>query len=126
MAIVVFILLSVLYQLFCVIINKGNLVFLISNELGADPLFIEIYIDENKVIEDDAFPTWWVGYSIKTKPKISIVKLKINGHESQEIRINAFFFTNIEVFYYGDTPFYKGGDRFKIIIRKRHIRYFLG
>ena len=116
----------ILFQLCCIHLYKGNLIFFVINEYWIDSIHVEIYVDGYRVVERHDAGIYST-YPLKAKLKKQKVVIKINGDESQEFYINTVLFTHIVVNYYGDhpireSPFYDGGDvRFKIRIKKRPV-----
>jgi hypothetical protein len=114
-------------QLFFICTYKGNLHFLICNEsLSADSVYhLEIYIDGNKVIDEqlDPYYSYYSDHFIKTTLKNHTAIVKINGYASEEIKFNTILFTSIYVDYYVDEL--RNNKKRIFFTIQKHPIYFL-
>lgn len=109
---------------------EGNLVFYISNESLIDSAQLEIFIDGTKVLDDkvtNQITHLSKRYSVKTALDNHTIIIKINGDVAEEIKLNTFLVTFVNVDYYGDRLNVPGSEdrkHFNINIRKYPI-YFI-
>ena len=128
--------LFVIWQVFSVYMHKGNLSFTIFNYTRnfddnynytePDSVFIEIYIDGNKIVAEQQLSHWpYIYHSMWISPKNHVAVVKINGDVSQEIKFNTILFTDILVNYCGDSIYNDNEDeiRFRIRISKWLIHF---
>ena len=126
--------LFVIWQGVSIYIHKGNLSITIFNYTRnfddnynytePDSVFIEIYIDGNKIVAEQQLSDWpYISHSMWISPRNHVAVVKINGDVSQEIKFSTLLFTEIFISYCGDSVYNDDGIRFNISIHKCPILF---